>query len=173
MGKKDNAMNIVEQFEQKQIEKLSEGKAIPEFKAGDTVRVNVKIVEGTTERVQAFEGVCISRKNRGIHSSFTVRKVSHGEGVERIFPLYSPRIDSIEVVRKGIVRRAKLYYLRELSGKAARIAEKREFATAADAKAAANSNKAAAKQAAEDAKKEAPKADAKAEKPAEEKATKE
>ena len=96
------------------------------FRPGDTLRVNVKVIEGTRERVQAFEGVCIARANRGIGSSFTVRKISYGEGVERVFPLYSPRIDSIEVVRQGAVRRAKLYYLRGLTGKAARIAERKD-----------------------------------------------
>ena len=117
-------MNILQQIEAEQVEKLSAGKEIPEFSPGDTVRVNVKVVEGQRERVQAYEGVVIARKNRGINSSFTVRKISYGEGVERIFPLYSPRIDSIELVRKGRVRRAKLYYLRDLRGKAARITER-------------------------------------------------
>ena len=120
-------MNVVEQLEREQIAKLTEGRTIPEFGPGDTLRVNVKVVEGTRERVQAFEGVCIGRRNRGIGSSFTVRKISYGEGVERIFPLYSPRIDSIVVVRRGDVRRAKLYYLRGRTGKAARIAERREI----------------------------------------------
>ncbi len=119
-------MNALEKFEQEQLAKLTEGKQIPEFGAGDTVRVNVRIVEGNKERIQAYEGVCIARKNRGLNSSFTVRKISHGEGVERVFPLYSPRVDSIVLVRRGIVRRAKLYYMRELQGKAARIAEKRD-----------------------------------------------
>ncbi|WP_328702936.1 50S ribosomal protein L19 [Arenibaculum pallidiluteum] len=117
-------MNMLQQIEAEQIEKLSADKDIPEFSPGDTIRVNVKVVEGQRERVQAYEGVVIARKNRGLHSSFTVRKISYGEGVERIFPLYSPRIDSIELVRKGRVRRAKLYYLRELRGKAARIVER-------------------------------------------------
>ncbi|MGF1608386.1 MAG: 50S ribosomal protein L19 [Kiloniellales bacterium] len=117
-------MNTLEKLEQEQIEKLTDGKALPDFSPGDTVRVNVKVVEGSRERVQAFEGVCIARKNRGLNSSFTVRKISYGEGVERIFPLYSPRIDSIELVRRGDVRRAKLYYLRGRRGKSARIAEK-------------------------------------------------
>ncbi|MCP5361801.1 MAG: 50S ribosomal protein L19 [Hyphomicrobiales bacterium] len=120
-------MNVLEQFEQQQAEKLIENKAIPEFAPGDTVRVNIRIVEGDTERVQAFEGICIGRKNRGVQSSFTIRKISYGEGVERVFPLYSPRIESIELVRRGEVRRAKLYYMRGLSGKAARIREKRDF----------------------------------------------
>ena len=100
------------------------GKKIPQFSAGDTLRVNVKVVEGSRERLQAFEGVCIARRNRGLNSSFTVRKISYGEGVERVFPLYSPRIDSVQVVRRGDVRRAKLYYLRQRRGKSARIAEK-------------------------------------------------
>ena len=119
---------VLEQFEQNNFARLTEGKAYPEFQAGDTVRVNVRIVEGKTERVQAFEGLCIAKRNRGINSAFTVRKISHGEGVERIFPLYSPLIESVTVVRKGVVRRAKLYYMRELTGKAARITERREFA---------------------------------------------
>ena len=117
-------MNLLQQLEQEQIEKALGGTTIPEFSSGDTVRVNVKVVEGTRERVQAYEGVVIARKNAGLNSSFTVRKISYGEGVERVFPLYSPRIDSIELVRKGAVRRAKLYYLRDLRGKAARIAER-------------------------------------------------
>lgn len=117
-------MNTLQKLEQEQIQKLSGGKAVPEFAPGDTIRVNVKIVEGANERIQAFEGLCIGRKNRGLNSAFTVRKISHGEGVERVFPLYSPRVDSIEVVRRGEVRRAKLYYLRGLTGKAARITEK-------------------------------------------------
>jgi large subunit ribosomal protein L19 len=120
-------MNLIQKLEQAHIEAVTEGKNIPEFGAGDTLRVNVRIVEGTNERVQAFEGVCIGKKNRGLHSSFTVRKISHGEGVERTFPLYSPRLDSIEVVRRGDVRRAKLYYLRDRSGKSARIKEKRDW----------------------------------------------
>ncbi|MCR9176231.1 MAG: 50S ribosomal protein L19 [Alphaproteobacteria bacterium] len=117
-------MNIIQQLEQEQVASLSEGKEIPDFHAGDTVRVDVKVVEGTRERIQAFEGVCIGRNNDGLNSSFTVRKISYGEGVERIFPLYSPRIASINLVRRGKVRRAKLYYLRGRTGKSARIAEK-------------------------------------------------
>jgi large subunit ribosomal protein L19 len=117
-------MTMIQQLEQEQIEKLRAEGAAPDFSPGDTVRVNVKVVEGSRERVQAFEGVCIARRNAGLHSSFTVRKISYGEGVERIFPLYSPRIASIELVRRGAVRRAKLYYLRGRRGKAARIAEK-------------------------------------------------
>ena len=141
------AMNIIEKLEQEQIAKLTEGKTVPEFTAGDTLRVNVKVVEGTRERVQAFEGVCIGRKNDGLNSSFTVRKISYGEGVERVFPLYSPSVDGIEVVRRGDVRRGKLYYLRGRTGKRARIAEKtdgysakltaQERRAASDAKAAA------------------------------------
>lgn len=117
-------MNLLQKLEKEQLDKLSASKKIPEFAPGDTVRVNVKIVEGANERIQAYEGLCIARKNRGLNSAFTVRKISHGEGVERVFPLYSPRVDSIEVVRRGEVRRAKLYYLRGLTGKAARITEK-------------------------------------------------
>ncbi len=117
-------MNLIQELENEQIEKLSAERSVPQFSPGDTVRVNVKVVEGSRERVQAFEGVCIGRKNRGLHSSFTVRKLSYGEGVERVFPLYSPKIESIQLVRRGDVRRAKLYYLRGRTGKAARIAEK-------------------------------------------------
>ncbi len=117
-------MNIVQQIEQEQVEKLSSERPVPEFGPGDTVRVNVRVIEGTRERVQAYEGVCIARKNDGLNSAFTVRKISYGEGVERVFPLYSPRLDSIEVIRRGKVRRAKLYYLRGRRGKSARIAEK-------------------------------------------------
>ena len=117
-------MNIIEQIEAEQIEELTAGRTIPKFNPGDTVRINVKVIEGTRERIQVFEGVCIARRNRGLNSSFTVRKLSYGEGVERVFPLYSPRIDSIELIRRGDVRRAKLYYLRGRTGKKARIAEK-------------------------------------------------
>src|SRR5258708_2103305 len=123
-------MNSLQKLEQEYTAKLAEGKTLPDFAAGDTVCVNVKIVEGDNERIQAFEGVCIARKNAGLNSSFTVRKISHSEGVERIFPLYSPRVDSIAVVRRGDVRRAKLYYLRGLTGKAARIKEKKRDLTA-------------------------------------------
>lgn len=132
-------MNALEKFEQQQVAKLSEKKAIPEFQAGDTVAVSVRIVEGDKERIQVFEGVCISRKNRGLNSTFTVRKISHGEGVERVFPLHSPRVEAINVVRKGVVRRAKLYYMRNLSGKAARITEKRDIQQEVGATAAAES----------------------------------
>ena len=126
-------MNIIEQLESEQIQRLSAERAVPVFGPGDTVRVNVKVIEGNRERVQAFEGVVIARRNRGVNSSFTVRKISYGEGVERVFPLYSPRIDSIEVVRRGRVRRAKLYYLRGRTGKSARIAERRDERPAAAA----------------------------------------
>ncbi|WP_247710601.1 50S ribosomal protein L19 [Qipengyuania aestuarii] len=119
-------MNLIQQLEAEAIENL--GKDIPEFRAGDTVRVGVKVVEGTRERVQNFEGVVIARSNRGMGSNFTVRKLSFGEGVERVFPLYSPIVDSVTVVRRGIVRRAKLYYLRGRTGKRARIAERRDNA---------------------------------------------
>ncbi len=131
-------MNILEQIEAEQVAKLGTQRPIPEFGPGDTLRVNVKVVEGARERVQAFEGVCIARKSAGINSAFTVRKISYGEGVERVFPLYSPRIESIEVVRRGKVRRAKLYYLRGRRGKSARIAE-RTVPRAARAKSAAKS----------------------------------
>ena len=117
-------MTTILELEREQIAKLTANGPVPTFGPGDTLRVNVKVVEGTRERVQAFEGVCIARKNAGLHSSFTVRKISYGEGVERVFPLYSPRIASVEVVRHGDVRRAKLYYLRGRRGKSARIAEK-------------------------------------------------
>ena len=117
-------MNILDNIGKAQMNAVIEQRAIPEFGPGDTLKINVKVVEGSRERVQAFEGVCIGRSNRGINSSFTVRKISYGEGVERIFPLYSPKIQAIEVVRRGDVRRAKLYYLRGRTGKAARIAEK-------------------------------------------------
>ena len=116
-------MNIIEQLESTEIAKWNAERPVPDFKAGDTVRVNVKVVEGSRERVQAFEGVCIARTNRGINSAFTVRKISNGEGVERVFPVYSTRVAGIEVVRYGSVRRAKLYYLRERSGRSARITE--------------------------------------------------
>ena len=118
-------MNIVETLEQEQVARLAKERSIPDFRPGDTLKVHVRVIEGARERVQAFEGVCIGRKSRGVNSSFVVRKISYGEGVERIFPLYSPRIDRIEVLRRGKVRRAKLYYLRGRTGKAARIAERR------------------------------------------------
>lgn len=134
-------MNPILELEREQIQKLTAERPIPDFGPGDTVRVNVKVIEGNRERVQAFEGVVIAKKNRGINSSFTVRKISYGEGVERVFPLYSPTVASIELVRRGDVRRAKLYYLRQRSGKSARIAEK---TTGYAAKAAAAEREAAA-----------------------------
>ena len=120
-------MNIIQKLEQEHIAKLTEDKTIPKFGAGDTLRVDVKVKEGERERIQAFEGVCIARANKGISSNFTVRKISYGEGVERVFPLYGPSVDGITVIRRGKVRRAKLYYLRGRTGKAARIVEKRDF----------------------------------------------
>lgn len=119
--------NLLQQFEEEQISKLMEGKKYDKFSFGDTVRVNVRIVEGSAERIQAFEGVCIAIRNRGLQSSFVVRKISHDNGVERRFPLYSPRIESIVTLKRGVVRRAKLYYMRALRGKAARIKEKFVF----------------------------------------------
>ena len=119
-------MNILQNFEKKEEDKLLAGKSLPKFAAGDTLKVLVKVVEGDKERMQSFEGVCIARRNRGVGSSFTVRKISFGEGVERVFPLYSPNI-KIEVVRRGVVRRSKLYYLRERLGKSARIAERSDY----------------------------------------------
>ncbi|MGL4263925.1 MAG: 50S ribosomal protein L19 [Afipia sp.] len=119
-------MNLIQELDKEQLEKLSAGKTIPDFGPGDTVIVNVKVVEGERSRVQAYEGVCIGRNGGGIHESFTVRKISYGEGVERVFPIYSPMIDSIKLVRRGKVRRAKLYYLRGLRGKSARIVEKQD-----------------------------------------------
>jgi len=116
--------NAIEMFEKKQIEKLTAKKRIPAFRSGDTLKVTVKIIEGEKSRSQAFEGMCIARKNNSINSNFTVRKISHGEGVEKVFPLFSPIIEKIEVVRKGDVRRAKLYYLRDRTGKRARIADR-------------------------------------------------
>lgn len=119
--------NIIEQFEKDQIASLTENKDVPEFRAGDTVRVSVRVIDGANERLQAYEGVVIAKRNCGITSSFMVRKVSHGEGVERRFMTYSPIVAKIDVVRRGVVRRAKLFYLRELSGKAARIKEKKTY----------------------------------------------
>ena len=134
-------MNVLQTLEHEQVKKLVEGRSVPEFRAGDTVRVDIKVVEGERERAQLFEGVCIGRKNAGINSNFTLRKISYGEGVERVFPLYSPRIAGVELVRRGQVRRAKLYYLRGRRGKSARIAERTtgagmHKAAAADAPAA-------------------------------------
>jgi len=117
-------MNLLQQLEQEQVDKLAASRPVPKFQPGDTVRVGVKVVEGERERIQVFEGVCIGRKNAGVNSNFTLRKISYGEGVERVFPLYSPRITAIEVVRRGVVRRAKLYYLRGRTGKRARITER-------------------------------------------------
>lgn len=119
-------MNLIQQLEKEQVAQLTEKKQVPQFDAGDTVRVNVKVIEGTRERVQSYEGLVIGKKNRGLNSSFRVRKISNGEGIERVFPLYSPKIE-INLIRRGDVRRAKLYYLRERTGKAARIAEKMDY----------------------------------------------
>ena len=116
--------NLLETFEKQQIEKLTAKKRVPAFRPGDTLKVTVRITEGSKSRLQAFEGICIARKNNSVNSNFTVRKISHGEGVERVFPLFSPIVEKIDVIRKGDVRRAKLYYLRELSGKKARIADR-------------------------------------------------
>ena len=120
-------MNIIKDIESEQISEIVKKREVPEFKSGDAVKVNVFVTEGNKERVQAFEGICIARSNRGFNSTFTVRKVSHGEGVERVFPLYSPMLESINLVRRGKVRRSKLYYLRQRSGKSARIAEKKDL----------------------------------------------
>ena len=119
-------MNLIETLEREAIDALTKDKPVPEFRPGDTLRVGVRVVEGERTRIQNFEGVCIARSNRGINSNFTVRKLSFGEGVERVFPLYSPNVDSIEVVRRGAVRRAKLYYLRGRTGKRARITERKQ-----------------------------------------------
>ena len=144
-------MNIIQQLEAEQAAKIEAKRTLPEFSPGDTVRVNVRVTEGTRTRVQAYEGVCIARSGAGINENFTVRKISYGEGVERVFPVYSPIVEGVEVVRRGKVRRAKLYYLRGLTGKAARISEKKDNRTKAeregDRKAAAAA--AAAKDAAE------------------------
>ena len=126
-------MNLIQTLEAEAIAALSENKKIPAFRAGDTVKVGVKVIEGERTRIQNYEGVCIARSNKGMGSNFTVRKMSFGEGVERVFPLYSPNIDSITVVRRGIVRRAKLYYLRGRTGKRARIAERRDTRPASEA----------------------------------------
>ncbi len=128
-GKKGPVMNILQEIEKEQIAAIAGDRTIPDFAPGDTVRVNVKVTEGTRTRVQAYEGVCIARAGGGLNENFTVRKISYGEGVERVFPIYSPSIDSIEVVRRGKVRRAKLYYLRGRRGKSARIAEKQDYRT--------------------------------------------
>ena len=134
-------MNIIEQLDREQIARL--GKQVPDFQPGDTVQVNVKVVEGERTRVQAYEGVCIARNGGGLNESFTVRKISYGEGVERVFPIYSPMIDSIKVVRRGKVRRAKLYYLRDRRGKSARIAERSDRARPAEGSAPAEAPAAA------------------------------
>jgi large subunit ribosomal protein L19 len=137
-------MNLIQQLEKEQMAKLSAGKDIPEFGPGDTVVVNYKVVEGERARIQAYEGVCIGRSGSGLNENFTVRKISYGEGVERVFPLYSPMIDSIKIVRRGKVRRAKLYYLRGRRGKAARISERQEHRPVGqEAKTAGAMNKAA------------------------------
>lgn len=155
-------MNIIQQLEKEQAERLAATRPVPEFRAGDTVKVNVKVTEGDRTRVQAYEGMCIGRAGHGLNENFTVRKISFGEGVERVFPIHSPLIDSIDVIRRGKVRRAKLYYLRGRRGKSARIAEATDVRTrrimdaekevAAQAKAQAAADKAAAKAAAEAAK---------------------
>lgn len=155
-------MNIIEELEKEQMEAIAAKRTIPEFSSGDTIRVNVRVREGSRERIQAYEGVCIARQGGGVSESFTVRKISYGEGVERVFPIFSPMIESIEVVRRGKVRRAKLYYLRDRRGKSARIAEATDARTrriqdderkvAADEKAAKEAEKVAAKAAAEEAK---------------------
>jgi large subunit ribosomal protein L19 len=141
-------MNIIEELEAAQVAKLAEARPVPEFQPGDTVIVNVKVKEGDRTRVQAYEGVCIARNGGGLNESFTVRKISYGEGVERVFPVFSPMIDSIKVVRRGKVRRAKLYYLRDRRGKSARIAEKMETPAAKAAREAAKKEGKAAKAAA-------------------------
>ncbi len=129
-------MNIIETLEAEQIAKLLEKRGVPDFKPGDTLKVHTKVIEGTRERIQVYEGLCIARRNAGLNSSFTVRKISFGEGVERVFPLYSPNVAEIEVTRVGKVRRAKLYYLRALRGRAARISEDKAAIVKARAKAA-------------------------------------
>lgn len=137
-------MNIIQQFEAEQIARLTAARAVPEFQPGDNLRVMVRVVEGERTRIQAYEGVCIARSNKGLNSNFTVRKLSYGEGVERVFPLYAPTIAEIVVVRRGDVRRAKLYYLRGRSGKSARIAERAREVAAPAAPAPANDSGAAA-----------------------------
>ncbi|WP_343518422.1 50S ribosomal protein L19 [Sphingomonas sp.] len=129
-------MNLIQQIEAENVTKFLADKKIPDFRPGDTLKVGVKVVEGERTRVQNYEGVCIARANKGMGSNFTVRKISFGEGVERVFPLYSPNIDSIEVVRRGVVRRAKLYYLRGRTGKSARIAERRDVRPSKEVEAA-------------------------------------
>lgn len=135
-------MNVMEQFEKAAQAALPGAKAVPEFRPGDTLRVDIKVIEGERERLQSFEGVCIAKRNRGLNSSFTLRKISYGEGVERVFPLYSPRLGAIEVLRRGEVRRAKLYYLRGLTGKKARITERHDAEGAESAQAEAGARQA-------------------------------
>ena len=130
-------MNLLEELNREQVAKLTALRPVPQFQPGDTLRVMVRVVEGERERIQAFEGLCIARRNADVNSSFTLRKISYGEGVERVFPLYSPRITAIEVIRRGVVRRAKLYYLRGLTGKRARIAERARETVRPDARPAA------------------------------------
>ena len=127
MDEGNRAMNIIDRIGNKQIEKVRSQRQLPDFAPGDTLRVDVKVIEGTRERIQAFEGVCIARKSNGVNSSFTVRKISYGEGVERVFPTHAPQVAGVTVMRRGRVRRAKLYYLRGRTGKAARIAEKTTY----------------------------------------------
>ena len=136
-------MNIIETLERDEIAKLTAARQIPDFQPGDTLQVNVKVVEGERSRVQAYEGVCIARSGSGINENFTVRKISYGEGVERVFPVYSPMIESVKVIRRGKVRRAKLYYLRDRRGKSARIVERTETADAKAAREARESSKGA------------------------------
>jgi large subunit ribosomal protein L19 len=136
-------MNLIQTLEQEQVKKLSAGKELPDFAPGDTVIVNVKVVEGERTRIQAYEGVCIGRAGSGLNQNFTVRKISYGEGVERVFPLYSPMVDSVKLVRRGKVRRAKLYYLRGLRGKRARISERQEHVAEVEGAEAAPKAKAA------------------------------
>jgi len=133
-------MDIIRQLEAEQAAKIKEKRTLPDFKPGDTVRVQVRVTEGTRTRVQAYEGVCIARSGSGLHENFTVRKISYGEGVERVFPVYSPLVEAVELVRRGKVRRAKLYYLRGLTGKAARITEKKDFRKTKAAAGSANGN---------------------------------
>jgi large subunit ribosomal protein L19 len=161
-------MNLIQQLEKEQMAKLTANKEIPDFEPGDTLLVNVKVIEGERTRVQAYEGVCIGRSGAGLNENFTVRKISYGEGVERVFPLYSPMVDSIKVVRRGKVRRAKLYYLRNLRGKSARITEAQgrhgeDMAEMADASSAPKTPKTAAPKADKPKAEKAPKAEKKAE----------
>ncbi|MDE1967779.1 MAG: 50S ribosomal protein L19 [Alphaproteobacteria bacterium] len=154
-------MDVMQLLDKEAVKALAKARAVPDFRPGDTLRVSIKVIEGERERIQAFEGVCIARKNAGVNSNFTLRKISYGEGVERVFPLYSPRIAEIEVVRRGAVRRAKLYYLRGLAGKAARIneAERTSIETAVTEGAPAAASVEAAAGAAPDAAASAPKSE--------------